>query len=222
MTGRSGSSAPSGIPLSGSGTYGAGPSSPAPQGSGGSPGFGGSQAYPGPQDFRGDRPMSPPGPVEAFRPGPSGWSAPAQQHEQGRFGSFPPETDDRPASDKGPRPLAAKERNGRVLAMVLAAAVLLLVIPLGLVWVFTRSDGTTFDPAVGDCIKQSGDSAVTANCTEPGAYVVRSKVDDAKQCPDAKQPHVAVPGGGTNQILCLAPAPGASAGASTAPAPSAT
>jgi hypothetical protein len=216
MTGRSGSSAPSGAPFGGSGTYGAVPSSPAPQG------FGGAPVYPGSADFRADRPTSPSGPAEAFRPGPSGWGAPAQEREQGRYGSFRPEADDRPAADEDARPPAPKERNGRVLAMVLAAAVLLLVIPLGLVWVFTRSDGTTFDPAVGDCIKQSGTSAVTASCTESGAYVVQSKVNDAKQCPDAKQPHVAVPGGGANQILCLAPAPGAPAGASTAPTPSAS
>jgi hypothetical protein len=215
-TGRAGSSAPSGIPLGGSGTYGASPGSPGPQG------FGGAPVYPGPPDYRADRPTSPSGPAEAFRPGPSGWGAPAQEREQGRFGSFRPAADDRPAADEDPRPPAPKERNGRVLAMVLAAAVLLLVIPLGLVWVFTRSDGTTFDPAVGECIKQSGDSAVTASCTESGAYVVQSKVNDAKQCPDAKQPHVAVPGGGANQILCLAPAPGVSAGASGAPAPSAS
>jgi integrin beta 8 len=166
--------------------------------------------------------MSPPGPLVSGAPaGPADWGGAPDEREPGRFDAFRPDTDEKPASVGAQQPPPPpKERNGRVLAIVLAAAVLLLVIPLGLVWVFTRSDGPTFDPAVGECVKQSGGTAVTATCSEPGAYVVQSRVSDFGQCPDRNQPHVAIPGSGSNRILCLVPQSAAGTGATPTPGPS--
>jgi hypothetical protein len=92
-----------------------------------------------------------------------------------------------------------------VLLAVLAAAALLLIVPLGIVWLTTRSTGPSFE--VGSCVRKSGNEAVAAQCTETGAFTVVSKVDSGSKCTDpAGQPYVVVAGdGGKDQILCLKP-----------------
>ncbi|HEV7710747.1 MAG TPA: hypothetical protein VGP16_21330, partial [Asanoa sp.] len=148
------------------------------------------------------------------------WSAqPAD--DQGRFDAFRPDaeaaTTTAPATDDNPDP-PAKERNGRVLAMVLGTAILLLVIPLAVVYLFTRSSGDGFNPAVGDCVRQSGNTAIAATCTEPDAFEVVSRVDAAADCPDKGQPVVEVSGGRSDNVLCLSPKAAAPpAGAGTTP-----
>jgi hypothetical protein len=98
-------------------------------------------------------------------------------------------------------------RNGRVLLAVLCAAVLLLVVPLGIVWLVTRSGGPSFD--VGSCVRRSGSEAVVAQCGDSGAYTVVAKVDNQDKCTDpAGQPFVVVAGGGKGNVLCLRPATG--------------
>lgn len=55
-------------------------------------------------------------------------------------------------------------------------------------------------------MKQSGTSAVAADCGEPGAFSVVSKVDNKDKCADLAQPSVSVESGGTTRVLCLKPA----------------
>ncbi|BCL14976.1 LppU/SCO3897 family protein [Micromonospora sagamiensis] len=127
------------------------------------------------------------------------------QGDQGRFDSFKPEaTESKPAEQPTP-----KVRNGRVLMAVLTAAVLILVVPLGALWALGKlggSDAPAFNPAVGTCVKQSGEGAVAANCGDQGAYKIISKVDDKAKCTDQTQPRVELPGSAANRVLCLGPA----------------
>jgi hypothetical protein len=96
-------------------------------------------------------------------------------------------------------------RNGRVLLAVLCAAVLLLVVPLGIVWLATRSSGPSFE--VGSCVRRSGSEAVAAECDESGAFTVVSKVDSQDKCTDPPgQPYVVIADGGKESVLCLRPA----------------
>lgn len=126
--------------------------------------------------------------------------------EQGRFDSFKPEAEE----TKPAEPPAPKVRNGRVLMAVLTAAVLILVVPLGLLWLLGKtgdSDKTpAFNPAVGTCVKQSGEGAAEAGCGDQGAFKVISKVDNKDKCADPAQPHVVLPGNAADRVLCLAPA----------------
>lgn len=146
-------------------------------------------------------PTFPPSPQQA----PPAWQpGPTSDPEQGRFDSFKPE-----AEPKTEAP-APKVRNGRVLALVLIAAVLILAIPLGLLTLLGKIGGddkpAPFDPAVGSCVKQSGNGATAAQCAEPGAFSVVAKVDSKEKCADPAQPHVVLPGDGPNRVLCLKPA----------------
>ena len=132
---------------------------------------------------------------------PQAWQqGPAHDPNQGRFDAFKPE-----AEPKTEAP-APKVRNGRVLAAVLIAAVLILAVPLGLLTLLGKIGGgdkpAGFDPAVGSCVKQSGSGAVAAGCSEQGAFTVVSKVDAKENCADPAQPHVLI----GNQMLCLRPA----------------
>jgi hypothetical protein len=98
-------------------------------------------------------------------------------------------------------------RNGRVLLAVLCAAVLLLVVPLGIVWLATRSSAPSFD--VGSCVSKSGSEAVAADCSADGAFTVVSKVDNQSKCTNPPgQPYVVVADGGRENVLCLRPAAG--------------
>ncbi|MFC7546310.1 hypothetical protein [Plantactinospora sp. GCM10030261] len=154
-------------------------------------------------------PVSGAGAGRAVVPGPGpdfGAGGPATDPDQERFNSFqgqPPQ----PANEETPP--TPHVRNGRVLAAVLAAAVLLLLIPLGAVWLFTRGgDDAAFQPAVGDCVKQDGNTAAQATCGDAGSFKVTAKVPSADQCPDQQQPSIAVEEGGNRQVLCLEPASG--------------
>jgi len=109
-----------------------------------------------------------------------------------------------PAGEEQPTP---QVRNGRVLLAVLCAAVLLLVVPLGIVWLATRSSDVSFE--VGSCVRQSGSGAVAADCDDANAYVVVSKVDNQEKCTNPpNQPYVVIDDGGKDNVLCLRPANG--------------
>ncbi|MBO4205851.1 hypothetical protein [Micromonospora echinofusca] len=148
------------------------------------------------------RPVEAPG--DAWGQSTEAWN-PGGESEQGRFDAFKPDAE--PKNEPAPAP---KVRNGRVLLAVLTAAVLLLVVPLGALWLLGKigkdGDGAAFDPAVNSCVKQSGNSAVAATCGEPGTFSIVSKVDAKEKCTDKTQPHVVLPGSGTNRVLCLKPA----------------
>ncbi|MGC4855998.1 LppU/SCO3897 family protein [Micromonospora sp. DT4] len=138
------------------------------------------------------------------QPAPS-WGQEATGSDQGRFDAFKPDAEE-PKSE----PPTPKVRNGRVLAAVLIAAVLILAVPLGLLMLLGKfggaDDAPAFDPAVGTCVKQVGQGASAVNCTEAGAFTIVSKVDAKDKCADPAQPHVVLPGEGTNRVLCLKPA----------------
>jgi hypothetical protein len=128
---------------------------------------------------------------------PDPWSAGAPA-DQDRFDAFHPD----PTPEVAPTPHV---RSGWVLLAVLAAAVLLLVVPLGIVWLATRPDAPTIE--VGQCVKQSGSEAVPAACSAPGAFTVVAKVDSPAQCPENQQPYAEMSvAGGTKQVFCLRPA----------------
>ncbi|MEU8166403.1 hypothetical protein AB0B97_07775 [Micromonospora sp. NPDC049004] len=133
------------------------------------------------------------------------WGQEATESDQGRFDSFKPEADEPKAE-----PPVPKVRNGRVLAAVLVAAVLILAVPLGLLMLLGKfsggDDSPAFDPAVGTCVKQAGQGASAVDCGEAGAFTIVSKVDAKDKCADPAQPHVVLPGEGTNRVLCLKPA----------------
>ncbi|MEH0938459.1 hypothetical protein [Micromonospora psammae] len=135
--------------------------------------------------------------------GPASWPHDPDP-DQGRFEAFKPE-----AEPKTEQP-APKVRNGRVLALVLIAAVLILAVPLGLLSLLGKIGGNDepapFNPAVGSCVKQSGGSASAANCGEQGAFTVVSRVAAKDKCADPAQPHVVLPGSGADRVLCLKPA----------------
>ncbi|MEV4654679.1 hypothetical protein [Micromonospora sp. NPDC049301] len=164
----------------------------------GGPGFGGGPATePAPGGFP---PSFPPAPQQ---PAPS-WGQEAGESDQGRFDAFKPDAEEPKAE-----PPVPKVRNGRVLAAVLIAAVLILAVPLGLLMLlgkFGGDDTPAFDPAVGTCVKQSGQGASAVDCGEAGAFTIVSKVDAKDKCADPAQPHVVLPGDGINRVLCLKPA----------------
>ena len=134
-----------------------------------------------------------------------GAPAPASDQEQSRFDAFRPDAAQTAGETSEAKPDPAPQvRNGRVLIAVLIAAALLVAIPLSLVWLITRPGDQTFDPAVGACVKQSGNTAVPADCTESGAYQVISKVEQVSQCDDPNAPHIQMPAAsGREQVLCL-------------------
>ncbi|WP_319461088.1 hypothetical protein [Micromonospora sp. RTP1Z1] len=150
-----------------------------------------------------------PGGFPAAFPPPPHQAPPAWQQslgagpEQGRFDAFKPDAEPK---TEAPTP---KVRNGRVLAVVLITAVLILAVPLGLLTLLGKVGGAdkpaSFDPAVGSCVKQSGGGAVAAACGDQGAFTVVSKVDAEDKCGDPTQPRVVMPGEGTNRVLCLKP-----------------
>jgi hypothetical protein len=134
--------------------------------------------------------------------GPGGW----QQGDQGRFDSYRPE--EQTGSEAEPEP-TPHVRNGRVLAAVIGAALLLLVLPLGIswgIWLASSSGNPSFD--VGSCVKQSGTKADAVDCAEAGAFQIVSKVANESECPDRNQPAAILPDGeGREKVLCLKPAP---------------
>jgi hypothetical protein len=85
--------------------------------------------------------------------------------------------------------------------------VLLLVVPLGIVWLATRSSGPSFE--VGSCVRRSGSEAIAAQCGDSGAFTVVAKVDSKEKCTDPPgQPYVVVADSGKEDVLCLRPATG--------------
>ncbi|NLU77924.1 hypothetical protein HCA58_05840 [Micromonospora sp. HNM0581] len=145
----------------------------------------------------------PPQSAPPWSPGPGSASG---EVEQGRFDAFKPVAE--PDAESPP----PKVRNGRVLAAVLVAAVLILAVPLGLLMLLGMiggsDDANAFDPPVGSCVKRSGTTAVAADCTEPDSFSVVSKVESKDNCPDPAMPHVDLRSATANPVLCLKAAAG--------------
>jgi hypothetical protein len=115
--------------------------------------------------------------------------------------------DNVPPLERPAEPPPAQVRNARILAMVLVAAVLLLAVPLGTLWLLGRTSSDAFNPAVGSCVKQDGTGAVATGCGDAGAYTVVAKANDPGKC-DPKQPHIVLQNVEGDNVLCLRPAAG--------------
>jgi hypothetical protein len=136
-------------------------------------------------------------------------SVPPREPSQAAFDQF------KPITAESSLPAEAKpERKGRIIMGVLVGCVALLAVAFGgLILVDKVFNGPTF--VVGDCVKQSANEAVRADCNEAGAFQIKAAVSSPDQCQDQSQPHVQQ----KDQILCLAPVE--AAGSST-PSPVAT
>ena len=142
-------------------------------------------------------------PSQPAASGTAAWPPAAAPDEtsQNRFDAFKPDVEAKPE-----QPPTPQVRNGRVLIMVLTAAVLLLAIPLGALWMIGRGGEPAFNPAVGECVKQSGDQPVAVDCAEAGSFTVVSKVATDTECADQAQPKVLISAAdGKKQVLCLRP-----------------
>lgn len=169
-------------------------------------------------DMTGIMPVSPSGAPMSPAPGspPPGFgpAAPGQpgdwtqedQEEQSKFDSFKPDEPAQP--DEQPPP---QVRNGRVLLLVLTAAVLILAIPLGTLWLLGKIGDPApadFNPAIGACVKKNSadEKPVMADCAEADAFKVVSKVTQADQCGVPNPTYILIPGKDGDQVLCLKPA----------------
>jgi hypothetical protein len=120
---------------------------------------------------------------------------------QSAFDQFKPAGPDTSAPAE-PKP----ERKGGIIIGVLVGCVALLAIAFGGLFLVDKIfNGPSF--AVGDCVKQSENVAVRADCGETGAFQVKAAVTSPDQCQDQSQPHVQQ----KDQILCLAPVAAAQA-----------
>lgn len=138
-------------------------------------------------------------PPAAFPGEPAGRRDLPGEDRTGRLDAFKPEAE--PAPQPEPTPHV---RSGWVLLAVLAGAVLLVALPLFLVWLAADGSDDTFDVQPGACVKQIGTSAARADCTDPDAFTVVSKVDSQERCTDLTQPFIRVPVGDSRfEVLCL-------------------
>jgi hypothetical protein len=103
-------------------------------------------------------------------------------------------------------PAPRKSRRALVVSLAIVAVVFLLAVAgTGIVVALNHAGDTTF--AVNSCVKQSGDRAVKANCSDSGAFTVVSKVDRQESCADPNQPFIVLQHKGSkDQVLCLRPA----------------
>jgi hypothetical protein len=142
----------------------------------------------------------PPGPDET-----ASWPGSATgDPEQGRFDQFKPDAEAAAPST----PSSPHVRMLPVLIGVIIGAVLLVGLAIGIVWLISRGSdsGSGFSVSAGDCVKQSGNEAVKANCGDPGAFQVVSIADTKDKCGDPAQPYVLNPTeDGKTQVLCLKP-----------------
>ncbi len=157
-------------------------------------------------------PAGPVGSAPQSGPATATWNA-VGDPEQNRFDAFKAE----PPAKSEPEAPVPQVRNGRVLAIVLVAAALILAIPFSLLWLLgliggeaapATSSTSQFNPEVGSCVKNGGDDKpVAVECTDIDAFKVVSKVDAAEKCEDPQQPHVTIPAADPDQrVLCLQPA----------------
>ncbi len=145
--------------------------------------------------------VTPPDPSETTSwPGPASDEDDGSLADQSLFDSFKPEE---PSASPAPPPHVRKLP---VLVAVLAAAVLLVALPLSVVWLVAQSGDETFAPKPGDCVQKEGDRPVAATCGQPNTFTVVSTVDDKAKCADPGQPYIVNPTeDGNTEVLCLKP-----------------
>jgi collagen type III alpha len=142
--------------------------------------------------------VTPPGPLDT-----ASWPGPAAGGEQGRFDAFKPDGE----AAKPDIPETPNVRKLPVLIIVLLVCVLLVGGALGLVELLRRAGASNaaFDPKPGECVKRSGDNAVTATCGDADSFTVVTKVDTKEQCADPALPYIQIPSGDKSKVLCLKP-----------------
>jgi hypothetical protein len=130
---------------------------------------------------------------------------PAQGYDP--YGNAPQEYGDPNATVNGADPFApAPEHKSKRLLLVLALVAAVVVLAAVGTAVTLAMRGSTVDFAINDCVKQSGNSAVKASCSDSNAFKVVNKVGQQSDCPDPHQPFVVVTrSGGKNDVLCLRP-----------------
>ncbi len=118
------------------------------------------------------------------------------------MGRFGPNGQDEPAADPGP---ARKSRRGLLIGLALAGVVIIALAAVAVV--VSMSGNKASDYPVGSCVKQSGDKAASASCSDSGAYSVVTKTDSPTKCADQTQPYVVLQrSGSADEVLCLKPA----------------
>ena len=109
-------------------------------------------------------------------------------------------------AEGGGAPAPRKSRRALVLSLVIVVVVFLLAVAgTGIVVALNNAGDTSF--AVNSCVRQNGDQAVKASCSDSGAFTVVSKVDRQESCPDPNQPFIVLQHKGSkDEVLCLRPA----------------
>jgi hypothetical protein len=150
--------------------------------------------FPGPATRATVTPPSGPGQTSSWPGAPDD-----DDDDQNRFEQFKPE----PAG----KPDTPHVRTLPVLIGVIIVAALLVGAAFGLVYLISGdSDSTGLQVNVGECVRQNGAGAVTAACTDQGAFQVASIADSQDKCGDPTQPYVIDPtSDGRNRVLCLKP-----------------
>ena len=103
-------------------------------------------------------------------------------------------------------PAAPKSKRGLVLGLVVVVVVFLLAVAgTGIVVALNNAGSTSF--AVNSCVKQDGDSAKKASCSDKDAFTIVQKVEKPESCSDASQPYIVLQHKGQkDEVLCLRPA----------------
>jgi hypothetical protein len=106
--------------------------------------------------------------------------------------------------DPGAPQPPAKSRRGLIIGLAIAAVV---VVALVAVAVVVAMSGNKTDYAIGSCVKQDGNKAVSAACSDSGAFSIVNSVDQPTKCADQTQPYVVLQRSGkSDEVLCLKPA----------------
>ncbi|MBT8224973.1 MAG: hypothetical protein HKP61_11695 [Dactylosporangium sp.] len=93
-----------------------------------------------------------------------------------------------------------------MIGLVVAAVLVVLAAGgAGVMLYLNGKSDVTF--AINSCVKKSGDTAVSAKCSEEGSYKVVTKTTAQANCPDQEQPSVFIErDGGKTEVFCLRPA----------------
>ena len=108
-------------------------------------------------------------------------------------------------SSTGAQPPVKKRRGAMVGLIVVVVLIVLAAGGAGVMYYLKGSGDANF--AVGSCVKQSGNSAVSVSCSDKSAFKVVTKTSNQTNCPDQNQPFVVVEhDGGQDDVFCLRPA----------------
>jgi hypothetical protein len=145
-----------------------------------------------------------PGEADAIAAGAAPRTEEGQRAEARTYGS--PRTSNAPVeqSEQKPDSPPRKSRRGLIVGLVIAA-VLAVMAAAGVVVTGYFNQSSSF--AVGSCVRQDGNRARQASCSDANAFTVVAKVTKQEQCSDANQPYVVIERpGSTPEVLCLRPA----------------